>query len=137
MIFLCIESEVANQIYRMMQLHENFSIGSYEEMNTMYADDFQGMLYIPHMGEVEHYNAEQIRAGNKEAAEFYKGKNIKFIYSGLAIVPQTETQAAVSYEVIFKQEDKMMKGLSLEVWRKELDGKWRMIRWYEEKGKLL
>ncbi|MGE8205605.1 DUF4440 domain-containing protein [Heyndrickxia sp. NPDC080065] len=130
-----IESEVATQVYRLRELHENFSEGKFEEMNALYSDEFQGWLYMPISGELEFYNAEQIRKGNQEAAEYYKNKNIKFIYSGLMIVPQTENQAAVSYEITHQNGDKMVRALSLEVWKKESDGKWRIIRWYEEKGR--
>ncbi|MGE6256689.1 DUF4440 domain-containing protein [Heyndrickxia sporothermodurans] len=129
------ESEVASQVYRMRELHEHFSNGLYEEMNALYSDEFQGWLYIPSTGKLELYDANQIREGNKEAAEYYKGKRIQFVYSGLTIIPQSEEQAAVSYEVTFQQDNKIVRGLSLEVWKKEIDGIWRMIRWYEEKGK--
>lgn len=50
------------------------------------------------------------------------------------IMPQANEQAAVSYEILFIEQDIQVKAVSLEVWKKEFDGVWRMIRWYEEKG---
>ncbi|MBO1005800.1 DUF4440 domain-containing protein [Pseudogracilibacillus auburnensis] len=131
---MSIEAEVSKRVYQMRKLHEEFSNGRFEEMNDLYSDDFKGWLYIPSKNKVELYNAEQIKQGNKEAAKSYQGKEIKFIYSGLKIIPQSDVQAAVSYEIIHQYKEKIVRALSLEVWRKELDGNWRMIRWYEEKG---
>ncbi|MFD2129790.1 DUF4440 domain-containing protein [Pseudogracilibacillus auburnensis] len=131
---MSIEAEVSKRVYQMRKLHEEFSNGRFEEMNDLYSDDFKGWLYIPSKSKVELYNAEQIKQGNKEAAKSYQGKEIKFIYSGLKIIPQSDVQAAVSYEIIHQYKEKIVRALSLEVWRKELDGNWRMIRWYEEKG---
>lgn len=131
---MSIEAEVSKRVYQMRELHEEFSNGRFEEMNDLYSDDFKGWLYIPSKDKVELYNAEQIKQGNKEAAKSYQGKEIKFIYSGLKIIPQSDVQAAVSYEIIHQYKEKIVRALSLEVWRKELDGNWRMIRWYEEKG---
>lgn len=132
-----IELEVAAKIYRMRELHERFSLGKFEEMNALYSNEFQGWLFTPSTGKVERYNAEQIRDGNKGAAQYYLNKDIKFTNSGLTIVPQTENQAAVSYEITHINEKKIVRALSLEVWKKEWDGQWRMIRWYEEKGEVL
>ncbi|GAK01117.1 hypothetical protein [Geomicrobium sp. JCM 19055] len=89
---------------------------------------------MPKAGDVEQMNYEAITKGNSDAANFYKGKDIQFEYSALTIMPQASEQAAVSYEILFKEQDMQVKALSLEVWKKECDGVWRMIRWYEEKG---
>ncbi|WP_047984386.1 DUF4440 domain-containing protein [Ornithinibacillus californiensis] len=134
---MSIEQELSTKVYKMMDLHQKFSEGQYEEMNRLYSDDFQGWMYMPWVDELEHCNAESIREGNKHAAEYYKGKDIQFIFSGLKIVPQSENQAAVSYEVIHQNKENavLVRGLTLEVWRKEADGNWRIIRWYEEKGR--
>ncbi|WP_172372701.1 DUF4440 domain-containing protein [Sporosarcina jiandibaonis] len=132
-----IEVEVATQVYRMRALHEGFSAGEFEEMNALYSKDFQGWLFMPSTGKVELYNAEQIREGNKGAAQYYRNKDIKFTHSGLTIVPQMENQVAVSYEITHENENKIVRALSLEVWKKESDGQLRMIRWYEEKGEIL
>ncbi|UOQ92663.1 hypothetical protein MUO14_19920 [Halobacillus shinanisalinarum] len=131
---MSIENEVATRVYRMRELHENFSNGCFDEMNGYYSGEFQGYLYMPDKDQVEFFNAEQIKEGNKGAATHYKGKNIKFLYSGLHIIPQSETQAAVSYEITHQHKEKIVRALSLEVWRKESDGEWRMLRWYEEKS---
>ncbi|MGP4106780.1 hypothetical protein [Virgibacillus sp. L01] len=131
---MSIENEIATRVYRMRELHENFSNGSFNEMNKYYSKEFQGYLYMPDKDQVKLFNAEQIKEGNKGAALHYKGKHIKFIYSALNIVPQSETQAAVSYEITHQNQEKTVRALSLEVWRKESDGEWRMLRWYEEKG---
>ncbi|WP_079526253.1 DUF4440 domain-containing protein [Halobacillus hunanensis] len=131
---MSIENEVASRVYRMRELHEDFSKGRYDEMNEYYSKEFQGYLYMPDQDQVELFNFEQIKEGNESAAAHYKGKDIRFIYSGLTILPQSDTQAAVSYEITHKYKEKMVQALSLEVWRKESDGKWRMLRWYEEKG---
>lgn len=128
------EAEVAVQVDRMRELHDDFSNGNYEEMNSYYSDDFQGWLYMPSKGQVEFFNAKEIKQGNQEAAAYYKGKKIKFIYSGLKIIPQSDDQAAVSYEIMHRHDKATVKAFSLEAWRKESDGKWRMVRWYEEKG---
>lgn len=133
---MSIESELSSQIYRLGELHNDFRNGEFEEMNTLYSDEFQGILYMPSTGKMEMYNAEQIKKGNEDAAHYYKGKNIKFIFSGLKILPQSEDQAAVSYEVTHLNDTKIIRAISLEVW-KRVDGKWRMIRWYEEKGEVL
>lgn len=129
-----LEAEVAAQVYRMMDLHGEFSHGSYKEMNDCYSEKFQGWLYMPKEDEVQFFNVEQIRQGNKAAAAYYKGKSVKFNYSGLHIIPQSEKQAAVSYEITYQHNEKIVSAISMEVWRKEPDEKWRMIRWYEEKG---
>ncbi|MFD1739202.1 hypothetical protein ACFSCX_22220 [Bacillus salitolerans] len=133
---MTIEQEISNEIYKMMHLHQKFSEGKFEELNNLYSDDFQGWLYMPWVGELEHFNAASIKKGNRLAAEYYKGKDITFIYTGLKIVPQSINQAAVSYEVIHQNKEQVMmvRALALEVWRQEADGKWRIIRWYEEKG---
>jgi len=130
-----IEQEVSNEVYKMMELHRKLSEGQFEEMNNLYSDDFQGWLYMPWVGELEQYNAETIREGNRLASEYYKGKEIQFVYTGLKIVPQSENQATVSYEVVHLNKEKMVmvRGLALEVWRKQIEG-WKIIRWYEEKG---
>ncbi|WP_026570675.1 hypothetical protein [Sediminibacillus terrae] len=129
-----IEEEVAAKVYRMRELHEDFSRGCYQEMNDNYSNHFTGKLYMPAIGEVRTFTGEEIKEGNKEAASYYKGKKITFIYSGLQIVPQSDKQAAVSYHITHKSDGKLVNALSLEVWEKEKDGEWRMIRWYEEKG---
>jgi ketosteroid isomerase-like protein len=118
----------------MRELHENFSNGNFQEMNEMYSEDFQGWFYMPREDKVQFFNSEQIKQGNQGASEYYKDKKIKFIYSGLKIIPQSEKQAAVSYEITHLNNKSIVRALSLEVWRKEADGKWRIIRWYEEKG---
>lgn len=132
---MSIEQEVSNEVYKMMELHRRLSEGQFEEMNSLYSDDFQGWLYMPWVGELEQYNAETIREGNRLASEYYKGKEIQFVYTGLKIVPQSENQATVSYEVVHLNKEKMVmvRGLALEVWRKQIEG-WKIIRWYEEKG---
>lgn len=62
----CREPLTLAQIYRLEELHHNFSNGEYEEMNTLYSDEFQDFLYIPSSGKAEMHNAEQIRKGNKD-----------------------------------------------------------------------
>ncbi|MRG87170.1 Cif family virulence factor [Salinibacillus xinjiangensis] len=133
---MTIEQELSKNVFKMMDLHNKFSEGLYEEMNSLYSNDFQGRLYMPWVDEVRHFNAENIKEGNKSAAEYYKGKNIQFAFTGLKIVPQSTNQATVSYEVVHQNKEQvvMVRGLALEVWRKESDGQWRIIRWYEEKG---
>lgn len=134
-INLNMEAEVTAKVYRMRELHEEFSKGNYEEMNDNYSDDFQGWLYMPWNEEVEFFNAEEIKQGNQEAAAYYKGKKLKFGYSSLKVIPQSNDQAAVSYEIKHQQdEEEIVRAISLEAWRKDLEGKWRMVRWYEEKG---
>jgi len=130
-----IEEEVMKQVYRMEELHNKFSTGEWKEMNELYSDEFQGVLYMPKSGKIEEYDAHQIRDGNKMAASYYKDKNIKFTYSGIMIIPQADNQAAVSYSITHQNESNLVKALSLEVWKKESDGIWRLLRWYEEKGK--
>jgi len=129
-----LKSEVSAQIYRLETLHNRFADGEYEEMNALYSEDFQGTLYMPSTGKIEIYNAEQIREGNKEAAKYYQGKQIRFIFSGLTVLSQSEHEAAVSYEITHINEDRIVRAVSIEAWRKEKDGAWRMIRWHEEKG---
>ncbi|WP_430787094.1 hypothetical protein VBD025_15545 [Virgibacillus flavescens] len=133
---MTIEQEVSTKLYKMMELHQKFSEGLFEEMNSLYSYDFQGWLYMPWVGELEQFNAESIKEGNRLAAEYYKGKDIHFVFTGIKIVPQSTNQAAVSYEVIHqnKEESVMVRALALEVWRKESDGDWKIIRWYEDKG---
>ncbi|MFF3924388.1 nuclear transport factor 2 family protein [Paenibacillus lactis] len=133
---MSIEAELASKIYRLEELHNQFVNGEFEEMNALYADDFQGMLYMPSSGKIETYNAKQIRKGNEDAANYYKGKSFKFIFSGLKIVSQSEDQAAVSYEVTHLSDNRIIRAISLEVWKK-INGSWKMIRWYEEKGKAI
>lgn len=129
-----IETELAPRVYRNSELHHLFSTGDATEMNEMVSDAFEGWLYRPSVGKMERYDAAAIRSGNLAAAKFYDGKPIRFAMSGLEILPQGPDQAAVSYQVIHTSGDKMLRALSLEVWRKEADGQWRIIRWYEEKG---
>lgn len=131
---MSMESEVAAQIYRLQELHNRFAAGEYEEMNALYSEDFQGTLYMPSSGTIETYNAGQIREGNKEAAAYYKGQRFRFIFSGVTVIPQSENQAAVSYGITYINGAKVVRALSLETWRQEADGVWRMIRWHEEKG---
>ncbi|MFC4559203.1 hypothetical protein ACFO3D_13470 [Virgibacillus kekensis] len=133
---MSIEHDVSYRIYRMMELYRRFSDGLYEEMNSFISEDFQGKMYMPWMGEVEHFDAKGIKEGNRQAADFYKGKNIEFDFTGLSVVPQSDTQAAGSYEVIHRNSETgaKVRALALEVWRKESDGEWRIVRWYEEKG---
>lgn len=128
-----LESEITKQVYLSMEYHNAFRLGDYSKLNSLISEDFQGWLYMPWTGKVEHYDAEKIRDGNKHAANYYEGKDINFTYTGLSVVPQSEVQAAVSYEVLFQHEKQLVRALVLEVWRKE-DGEWRIIRWYEEKG---
>lgn len=132
---MTIEQEVAYEVYKMMELHRKLSEGQFEEMNRLYSDDFQGWLYMPWVGELEQYNAETIKEGNRLASEYYNGKEIQFVYTGLKIVPQSAIQATVSYEVVHQNKEQMVmvRALALEVWRKETEG-WKIIRWYEEKG---
>lgn len=132
---MTIEQEVAYEVYKMMELHRKLSVGQFEEMNSLYSDDFQGWLYMPWVGELEQYNAETIKEGNRLASEYYNGKEIQFVYTGLKIVPQSAIQATVSYEVVHQNKEQMVmvRALALEVWRKQTDG-WKIIRWYEEKG---
>ncbi|MUK87898.1 hypothetical protein GMD78_05730 [Ornithinibacillus sp. L9] len=131
-----IEQEVSSEVYKMMDLHQKFSEGLFEEVNSFISDDFQGMLYMPWNGEVKQFNSESIREGNRLASQYYKGKDIQFVFTGLNIIPQSTNQATVSYEVVHqnKEDFVMVRSLVLEVWRKESDGKWKVIRWYEEKG---
>ena len=78
-----VELEVATQVYRMRELHEKFSLGEFEEMNSLYSNDFQGWLFMPSTGKVELYDVEQIRDGNKGAAEYYRNKNnVQYMYRG-------------------------------------------------------
>lgn len=130
-----IEQEVAYEVYKMMELHRKLSEGQFEEMNRLYSDDFQEWLYMPWVGKLEQYNAETIKEGNRLASEYYNGKEIQFVYTGLKIVPQSAIQATVSYEVVHQNKEQMVmvRALALEVWRKQTDG-WKIIRWYEEKG---
>lgn len=132
---MTIEQEVAYEVYKMMELHRKLSVGQFEEMNRLYSDDFQGWLYMPWVGELEQYNAETIKEGNRLASEYYNGKEIQFVYTGLKIVPQSAIQATVSYEVVHQNKEQMVmvRALALEVWRKQTEG-WKIIRWYEEKG---
>lgn len=134
---MTIEQEVSQNVFRMMELHCKFADGLYEEMNRMYSDDFQGWLYMPRVGELERYDAVRIREGNQQAAEYYNGRNIQFVYSGLTVMPQSCNEAAASFEITFHDKDNgaIVRALALEVWRKENDGEWRLIRWYEEKGR--
>src|SRR5690625_2427143 len=112
------EDEVAVQINRMQELHEDFSKGNFKEMNEYYAEDFQGWLYMPGDDNVHFFNASQIKQGNENAAAYYKGEDIKFNYAGLQIIQQSENQAAVSYKITHQHKDKIVQALSLEVWRK-------------------
>lgn len=89
---------------------------------------------MPRVGEVESFKVDDIREGNKGAAEHFHGKKMQFVFSGLQIVPQHENQAAVSYEIPYRDEERMVRALNIEVWRKEPDEKWRIIRWHQEKG---
>lgn len=57
-----------------------------------------------------------------------------FVFSGLEIVPQHENQAAVSYEITYRDDERMVRDLNLEDWKKGIDSEWRFIRWYQEKG---
>lgn len=133
---MTIEHEVSEKVFKMMELHCRFSEGMYEEMNSLYSDDFQGWLYMPRVDALEQYDAHGIKEGNRQAADYYKGKNIQFVYSGLSIIPQSHSEAAASFEITFHDKDNavIVRALALEVWRKENDGEWRLIRWYEEKG---
>lgn len=99
-----IEQEISNEIYRLMDLHQEFENGNYEEMNGLYADEFQGWLYMPGVGQVETFNIEDIKEGNKEAANHFKGEKIQFVFSGLKIVQQHENQTAVSYEITYNDD---------------------------------
>lgn len=132
---MTIEQEVAYEVYKMMELHRKLSEGQFEEMNRLYSDDFQGWLYMPWVGELEQYNAETIKEGNRLASEYYNGKEIQIVYTGLKIVQQSAIQATVSYEVVHQNKEQMVmvRALALEVWRKQTEG-WKIIRWYEEKG---
>lgn len=132
---MTIEQEVLKEVYNMTELHRRLSAGEFEEMNRLYSSDFQGWLYMPWVGELEQYNVETIKEGNRLAAEYYYGKEIQFFYTGLKIVPQSAIQTTVSYEIVHQNKEQMVlvRALALEVWRKETAG-WKIIRWYEEKG---
>lgn len=129
-----IEIEVAKHVYRLMELHEAFSDGNYDEMNDYYSNDFTGWMYMPRNGEVVFLNGDEIKEGNQEAAKYYEGKKIRFTFTGLTIIPQDDNQAVVSYQVIHRNEGNMVRALSMEVWKKEADNRWRIIRLYQEKG---
>ncbi|SEQ94423.1 protein of unknown function [Virgibacillus subterraneus] len=131
-----LEQEVSNEVYRLMELHQEFENGNYEEMNDLYSDEFQGWLYKPSLGQVEKFNLKDIKEGNEEAANHFKGKKIQFIFSGLKILPQHENQATTSYEITYSDDknERVVRALNLEVWQKGSDDKWRIIRWYQEKG---
>lgn len=117
-----------------MELHEAFSSGHYEQMNDYYSSDFTGWMYMPRDGKVVFFNGDEIKEGNQEAAKHYEGKKIRFNFTGLTIIPQDDNQAVVSYQVIHKHGNTMVRALSMEVWKKEADNKWRIIRLYQEKG---
>lgn len=130
-----IEAEVAKRVYRYIELHEKeFSLGQAAEMNSMISEQFEGWLFRPSVGHMERYDAAALRAGNEKAADYYKGKPVRFRLSGLQILPQGDDQAAASYEVIHQHGETLVRALALEVWRREADGEWRLIRWFEEKG---
>lgn len=131
---MSIESELAGINFRLMELHRRFEYGEYEEMNSLYSEDFQGRLFQPRNGRVENYDFDRIQEGNREAAGHYTGQTIDFIFSGLSILPQGDDQAAVSYQVSFSAGPRIFRALNLEVWRLEADKQWRMIRWYQEDG---
>ncbi|WP_100011234.1 hypothetical protein [Lentibacillus sediminis] len=109
-----IEQEVSNKIYRLMELHQEFANGKYKEMNELYSDDFQGWLYMPRGGKVEKLDVKDIKEGNEEAANYYKGKKIQFNFSGLNIIPQHENQATASYEITFSdnENEKVVRALN-------------------------
>ncbi|SEQ87795.1 hypothetical protein SAMN05216232_3536 [Virgibacillus subterraneus] len=69
-----LEQEVSNEVYRLMELHQEFESGNYEEMNDLYSDEFQGWLYMPSLGQVEKFNLKDIKEGNEEAANHFKLK---------------------------------------------------------------
>ncbi|SDQ92055.1 hypothetical protein [Virgibacillus salinus] len=73
---MSIENEIATSVYRMRELHENFSNGSFNEMNKYYSKEFQGYLYMPGKDQVKLFNAEQIKEGNKGAAFIIKGNTL-------------------------------------------------------------
>lgn len=55
----------------------------------------------------------------------------------IKVIPQSNDQVAASNEIKLQQDDEeTVRAISLEAWRKESDGKWRMVRWYGEKGKV-
>ncbi|GAK14620.1 DUF4440 domain-containing protein [Geomicrobium sp. JCM 19039] len=129
-----IKHEVIEQIKRMQHLHNQFSHGEYVALNNYYSEAFTGYLFMPTTGKVETYDCNTIKDGNKQGAQFYNGQHISFTYTNLEVIVQTPEQAAVSYRVHFQGADHEVFGLSIEVWKKEEDHVWRMVRWYEEKG---
>ncbi|QTM99084.1 hypothetical protein ERJ70_07085 [Sediminibacillus dalangtanensis] len=75
-------------------------------MNDNYSDHFIGRLYMPAKDKVVTFTGEKIKQGNKQAADYYQGKELKFVYSGLKIIPQSDKQAAVSYYITHQAEGK-------------------------------
>lgn len=131
---MSIESELASINFRLMELHRRFEYGEYEEMNSLYSQDFEGRLFQPRNDQVETYDVDRIREGNREAAAHFTGQAIDFVFSGLSVLPQRDDQAAVSYQVSFSAGPRIVRALNLEVWRREANHQWRMIRWYQEDG---
>lgn len=77
---MSIEAELASQIYRLEELHNQFANGEFEEMNSLYADNFQGMLYMPSSGKMETYNVEQIRKEMKRLQIIIKGRGLSSLF---------------------------------------------------------
>ncbi|SDL84909.1 hypothetical protein [Sediminibacillus halophilus] len=76
---LRMEDEIAAKVHRMRELHEKFSQGHYQEMNDNYSDHFIGRLYMPAEDKVLTFTGEEIKQGNQQAADYYHGKELKFI----------------------------------------------------------
>lgn len=127
---------IAERVFRHNDLHNQFSEGTAEEINRMISDQFVGWLFRPGAGDLQRLDANGIREGNWQAARYYEGKAIRFQVSGITVLPQAPDQAAVSYQIMFQQGDSSVRALVLEVWRREADGEWRVVRWHEEKGRV-
>lgn len=133
---MSLEAIITQRIYRHNELHCEFAKGTADEMNRMISDDFQGWLYRPGDEGLQSFDANGIRSGNSQAARYYEGKSVRFRVSGITVLPQGLDQATASYQITYQQGDAMIRALVLEVWRKESDGEWRVVRWHEEKGAL-
>lgn len=131
---MSLEAIIAERVYRHNELHNELAKGTAEEINRMISDQFEGWLFRPGFGDLQRLDANGMREGNWQAAKYYEGKAVRFRVSGLTVLPQASDQAAVSYQITFQQGDASVRALVLEVWRRESDGQWRMVRWFEEKG---
>lgn len=82
------------RIHRHNQLHCDFATGTADEINQMISDQFVGWLYRPSTADLEQLRTDEIRNGNRQAAEYYKGKSIRFHVSGITVLPQGVDQAS-------------------------------------------